>query len=186
MEPKDNPKYEKISDLAGPDKKKHARIKREAQRAGAYARFDDDDYVDREAVLAYQMKKEQLAREARDERKASRENSSNRYGHIDSLRRIDVFIKKISSAIDERTPKLESILDNINSGVDQAKRDDLSDDWDRLSLANQKSEAKLKDALARRKEIETEQQARIEVALNARSHTVSPVDTREKTEEEGQ
>ncbi len=184
MEPKDNPKYEKISDLAGTDQKKYRQIKRDARRAGAYARFGEDEYVDREAVLTNQMERQKMATAAREERKASRESSSNRYGHIDSLRRIDVIIKKISAAINVRSPKMKSILDQINSGVDAAKRGELSDQWDLLSIANQKSELKLQDALTRRKEIETEQRERIEVALEARSSTASPTATIEKTEED--
>lgn len=186
MEAGEKSKFELISGLAGTDQKRYRRLKREAQRAGAYARFGVDEYVDREAVLAFQMKKERLAREAREERKASRETSSNRYGHIDSLKRIDVIIKKISTAIDERSPKMDSILERINSENDEIKRGNLSDEWDHLSLANQKSEPKLKDALARRKEIETEQRRRIEAALKARSRTASPVDATTQSEEENQ
>ena len=184
MESIETPKYEKLSDLAGPDQKKYARIKREAQRAGAYTRFGEDEYVAREAVLVHKMEKERLAREAREERKATRENSSNRYGHIDSLKRIDVIIKKISSAIDVRSPKVNAILDRIDAEEDSTKRGDLSDQWDRLSLTNQKSELKLQDALTRRKEIETDQRKKIEAALKARSRTASPTTIIEKAAEE--
>lgn len=182
MDSGENPKYELLSELAGTDQKRYRQLKREAQRAGAYTRFGVDEYVDREAVLAYQMEKERVARETRENRKAARENSSNRYGHIDSLKRIDVIIKKISSAIDERTPKMDSILDQITSGVDESKRRELSDQWDRLSLANEKGEAKLRDAQARRQEIETEQRKKIEAAIKARSRTASPTATIENTE----
>ena len=186
MDSRENQKYELLSDLAGADQRKYRRLKREAQRAGGYSRFGDDEYVDRAAVLAYHQRRQELAREAREEKKISREGSTNRYAHIDSLRRIDVIVGKISKAIDERAPKMDSILDQINSGVDAAKRGELSDQWDLLSIANQKSELKLQDALTRRKEIETEQRERIEVALKARSSTVSPVDATTQSEEEDQ
>ena len=173
MELKEKSKYEKISDLAGPDQKKYRRLKRAAQRAGAYARFGEDEYVDREAVLAYQMEKERVAKEAGEERKASREKSSNRYGHIESLKKINAIINKISEPIQGRTEKMESILDQIESETDQEKRSNLSDEWDLLSLADQKGRAKLTDALSRRKEIEVEKQKRVDAALKARSRAKS-------------
>jgi len=173
MDPKEKPKYEKISDLAGPDQKKHGRIKREAQRSGAYARFNDEDYVDQEAVLAFKMESQKKARKVRDEKKASHKKSSNRYAHIGSLKKINVIINKISEPIQGRTEKMDAILEQIESETDQDKRGNLSEEWDILSSADQKGTARLTEALSRRKEIEVEKQKKIDAALKARSRSKS-------------
>jgi len=158
-----------LSELARPGSPAYKRLRNQAKRTGTLAMLGDTEYVKQEALLNAESATNlarQLQKQAKKEESA---NSGNPYSQVNSILKIDAAARLITKAVAPRHQKIDAIMAQLDTEKDQAKRNALSAQLDRLMDAAENSQKKLNLLNERRKQLESEMEARIKAARKQRA-----------------
>jgi hypothetical protein len=153
-----------LSELARPGSPAYKRLRNQAKRTGTLVSLGDTEYVKQEALLNAESSANMARQLEKQTKKDESVNSGNPYSQINSILKIDAAANLITKALAPRQQKIESIMNQLDTEKDQAKRNALSAQLDRLMVAAENSQTKLGQLNERRKQLESEMESRIKAA----------------------
>ena len=156
--------FTQLSELARPGSPAYKRLRNQAKRTGTLVMLGDTEYVKQEALLDAESSANMARKLQKRAKKEESASSGNPYSQINSILKIDAAAKLIAKALAPRQQKIDAIMTQLDTERDQAKRNSLSAQLDRLMVAAENSQSKLDLLNERRRQLESEMESRIKAA----------------------